>query len=51
MYHAVGGLTAADDDPLNAGVDDEATAHGAGGGVPQQLAGLGVSTGEIEGRT
>ena len=39
----------ADDDALDTGVDDQAAAHGAGGGVGDQLAVLGVAAGHVQG--
>lgn len=41
----------ADDDALQSGVDDRSAAHGAGGGVAQELSAVGVTADEIQCRT
>ena len=49
MDYGVLPLGVSDDHPVYARVDDEAPAHGAGGGVMEQLAALGLPSGQIEG--
>ena len=49
VHHGVFGGGVANDDLGNAGVDDVPAAHGAGGGVVQQLPRDGVPAAEVEG--
>ena len=49
MDHGVLFRAPSDDHPLNAGVDDEPPAHGAGGSIGEEFAGLGVPASQVEG--
>ena len=49
MDHAVIPVRVADDHPLDARVDDESAAHGAGGGVVEELPGLGLPARQVQG--
>ena len=49
LHHIVIHLAGADDHAVDTGVDNEAAAHGAGGGMLQQLTGGGLTSGQIHG--